>query len=125
MNHSSNRTSFPKICDSSPADNMDATDSDSNNDSMKTETLPTQSQRRTKGQPPELKLLCSLCTPEKPEDCTFVDLKQKLDEQFGVKKLVLLERYNFYRYRQSEDQSLTEYLLELQRLSLSCEWPEA
>ena len=40
------------------------------------------------------KLLCSLCAPEKLEDCTFVDLKQKLDERFVVKKLVLVERYN-------------------------------
>ena len=42
------------------------------------------------------KLLCSLCAPEEPEDCTFMDLN-----------------------------SLTEYLSELRRLSLSCEWPEA
>ena len=30
------------------------------------------------------KLLCSLCTPKKPEECQYEDLKKKLDEQYGI-----------------------------------------
>ena len=38
-------------------------------------------------------LLCSLCAPGKLEDCTYEVLKEKLDRQYGVKKLVLAERF--------------------------------
>ena len=66
-------------------------------------------------------LLCSLCTPGKPEDCTYEALKQKLDRQYGVKKLVLAERFRFYSYKQSKTQSLTDYVAELCKLALTCD----
>jgi len=68
------------------------------------------------------KLLCCLCAPNKPEDCGYEDLKAKLDAQYGVKRLVLVERYHFYNYKQSDGQSLTNYLAELRRLSATCDW---
>ena len=70
-------------------------------------------------------LLCSLCAPGKPEDKTYEDLKEKLDKQYGVKKLVLAERYRFYSYKQSKTQSLTDYVAELRKLALTCDWNEA
>ena len=48
------------------------------------------------------KLLCSLCAPKKPEECTYDALKTKLDAQYGIKRLVLVERYHFYNYKQTE-----------------------
>ena len=68
------------------------------------------------------KLLCSLCAPRKPEELTFEDLKAKLDSQYGTKKLVLVERYRFYNYRQLDGQSLPDYIAELRRLAATCEW---
>ena len=35
------------------------------------------------------KLLCSLCAPKKPKECTYAALKDKLNSQYGIKKLVL------------------------------------
>ena len=70
-------------------------------------------------------LLCSLCAPGKPKDKTYEELKEKLDKQYGVKKLVLAERYRFYSYKQSKTQSLTEYVAELRKLALTCDWNEA
>ena len=70
------------------------------------------------------KLLCSLCAPKKPEECTYNALKTKLDAQYGVKRLVLVERYHFYNYKQADDQSLTDNLAELCRLSATCDWTE-
>ena len=70
------------------------------------------------------KLLCTLCTPRKPEECTYTTLKEKLDKQYGVKKLVLAERYRFYSYKQQDKQSLSEYLAELRRLASTCNWSE-
>ena len=37
------------------------------------------------------KLLCSLCAPGKPKDGTYTSLKEKLDKQYRVKRLVLAE----------------------------------
>ena len=70
-------------------------------------------------------LLCPLCTPGKPEDKTYEALKEKLDKQYGVKKLVLAEHYHFYLYKQSKTQSLTDYVAELHKLALTCDWNEA
>ena len=70
------------------------------------------------------KLLCTLCMPKKPEECTYVELKDKLNKQFGTNKLVLAERYRFYAYKQHERQLLSEYLAELRRLASTCQWSE-
>ena len=70
------------------------------------------------------KLLCSLCAPTKPEDCEYTTLKEKLDSQYGVKKLVLAERHRFYNYKQREGQTLTVYLAELRKLAASCDWSQ-
>ena len=67
------------------------------------------------------KLLCSFCAPKKPEECSYETLKTKLDAQYGVKRLVLVERYHFYNYKQTDGQSLTDYLAELCRLSATCD----
>ena len=70
------------------------------------------------------KLLCTLCAPKKPEECSYAVLKDKLNKQFGTKKLVLAERYHFYAYKQQDNQSLSEYLAELRRLVSTCQWSE-
>ena len=70
------------------------------------------------------KLLCNLCVPKKPEECTYDALKTKLDAQYGVKRLVLVECYHFYNYKQTNGQSLTDYLAKLCQLSAICDWTE-
>ena len=67
-------------------------------------------------------LLCSLCAPWKPEEGTYESLKEKLDQQYGVKKLVLVECYCIYSYKQSKMQSPTDYVAELRKLALMCDW---
>ena len=66
-----------------------------------------------------------LVRPWKPEESTYEALKEKLDRQFGVKKLVLAERFCFHSYKQSKTQSLTDYVAELRKLVLTCDWNEA
>ena len=70
------------------------------------------------------KLLCSLCAPKKPEECTYDTLKTKLHAQYAVKKLVLVKCYHFNNYKQTDGQSLTDYLAELHRLSATYDWTE-
>ena len=70
--------------------------------------------------------LSSYCAPsvhpENQIESSYKTLKEKLDRQFGVKKLVLAERYRFYAYKQQDKQSLSDYLAELRRLASSCQW---
>ena len=40
-------------------------------------------------------------------------------------ELVLAERFRFYSYKQSKTQSLTDYVAELCKLVLTCDWNEA
>ena len=70
------------------------------------------------------KLLCSVCVPKQPEELTFEQLKAKLDTQYSTKKIVLAEQYRFYNYKQREGQSHTDYITELRRLAVTCEWSE-
>ena len=63
--------------------------------------------------------------PTKPEESTYKALKEKLDRQYGVKKLILAECYWFYSYKQPRTQSLTDYVAELRQLALTCNWNEA
>ena len=51
-------------------------------------------------------------------------MKAKLNSEYGTKKLVLAERYRFYNYKQRDGQSLADYIAELRRLAVSCEWSE-
>jgi len=71
------------------------------------------------------KLLCTLCAPKCPEEESYDVLRDKLNKQYGVKKLVFAERYRFYSYKQQGRQSLTVYLAELRRLASTCQWEEA
>ena len=70
------------------------------------------------------KLLCTLCAPKKPEECTYDALKTKLNAQYGVKRLVLVECYHFHNYKPTVGQSLTDYLAELCQLSATHDWTE-
>ena len=69
--------------------------------------------------------LSHICAPGKPEENDYETLKKKPDRQFGIKKLVLAECFCFYSYKQSKTQSLTDYVAELCKLVLICDWNEA
>ena len=47
-----------------------------------------------------------------------------MDAQYDVKRLVLAERYRFYKCKQQEGQSLAIYLAELRKLAVTCDWTE-
>ena len=47
-----------------------------------------------------------------------------MDNQYGVKHLFLTERFNFYKCKQQEKQSIAKYLAELSKLAVTCDWTE-
>ena len=49
-------------------------------------------------------------------------LKEKLDSQYGIKRLVLVERHCFHHYKQHEGQVLTVYLVKLYKLTIMRDW---
>jgi len=52
-------------------------------------------------------------------------MQETLDKQYGIKRLVLAERHRFYSYKKGKTQPLSEYVSELWRLALTCDWNQA
>jgi len=67
------------------------------------------------------KLLCSLCAPDKSKGASSADLKEKLDKQYGVKRLVLAKCHRFYTYKQGKAQPPSEYVSKVRQLALTCD----
>ena len=67
-------------------------------------------------------LLRNLVAPTAPADKTLAQLKQVLRKHFKPTKIVIAERFNFYHRNQREDESVADYVAELQRLSMDCDF---
>lgn len=64
------------------------------------------------------KLLKSLTAPEDPSTKAYEDLVKLLENHLSPKPLVISERFRFYKRDQKDsDESISEYLAELRRLS--------
>ncbi len=62
-------------------------------------------------------LLRNLLTPETPKDKTFDELVTVLKEHFEPKPLIISERFHFYRREQAVNESTSDYVVELRRLT--------
>ena len=67
-------------------------------------------------------LLQNLVTPATPKDESFDDLTTFLKTHFEPKKLVIAERFNLYRRNQHDGESLMDFVADLRRLTLNCEF---
>ena len=67
-------------------------------------------------------LLKSLLSPVKPQEKTFDELKAELKKHFELKKVVITERFNFHRRNQAPDKSIAEYVAELRKLTMNCDF---
>lgn len=56
------------------------------------------------------------------EEETLELLQAKFDNHFNPKKNLTYERHKFFTYRQLEDQTVDQFIIELKNLSLSCEF---
>ena len=61
-----------------------------------------------------------VCQQNQKTACTRCS-REKLDGQYGTKKLVVAEWHCFYNYKQKEGQTLTVYLAELWKLAATCD----
>ena len=70
-------------------------------------------------------LLRNLVAPATPKDKSFDDLTALLKTHFEPKKLVIAERFNFYRRDQHDGESIMDFVADLRRLTLNCEFERA
>ena len=70
-------------------------------------------------------LLRNLLAPEKPATQTFQRIVETLKEHLSPKPLVMAERFKFHNRKQSKEESISEYIAELRKLSQFCEFGAA
>ena len=56
-------------------------------------------------------------TPDAPKDKDFATLSELLKDQYEPTPIVIAERYRFYCRKQNADESIAEYIANLNRLS--------
>ena len=69
-------------------------------------------------------LLRNLLAPESPAGKTVKTLSETLTDHLKPQPLIIAERYKFYFRDQSENETITEYLAELRKLTLNCEFKD-
>lgn len=67
-------------------------------------------------------LLRNLLAPESPKDKSLDELITVLKTHFEPKPLVIAERFNFYRRDQQSNESIIDFVADLRRLTLKCEF---
>ena len=69
-------------------------------------------------------LLRSLVSPKKPSEMKCDDLNKILRNHLQPTPIVIADRYKFYNRNQVENESITDYIAELRREALHCEFEE-
>ena len=72
--------------------------------------------------PETYSLLRNLITPEKPATKPIKELIKLLNEHLNPTPIVIVKRYKFYQRKQSEGESLGEYIAALRKLTEHCEF---
>ncbi|XP_061716815.1 uncharacterized protein LOC133524702 [Cydia pomonella] len=67
-------------------------------------------------------LLVNLCTPDKPSTKTFTQVTSILEKHLQPKPSILAERFKFRHRKQSANESISEYVAVLKRMSKHCEF---
>jgi len=65
-------------------------------------------------------LLKNLTSPNLPKDTSFKALTDKLKEHFEPRKVIIAERFSFYRRNQGPSETIAAYVAELRRLASTC-----
>ena len=67
-------------------------------------------------------IIRSLVAPALPQDKTFADLVTVLTDHFQPKPLIIAERFRFYQRNQGPTESVLDYVAELRRLAITCDF---
>ena len=66
--------------------------------------------------------LRSLLSPERPRDKSYDQLVAALQKHYDPKPLVIGERFRFYQRSQEAGESIADFIADLRRLSIRCEF---
>ena len=69
-------------------------------------------------------LLRNLLAPESPVGKTVKTLSETLIYHLKLQPIIIAEPYKFYCRNQSENETITEYLAELRKLTLNCDFKD-
>ena len=67
-------------------------------------------------------VLRNLLAPDRPKDKSFEVLKEILTAHYSPKPILVAERFKFHRRSQLESESIAQFVVELKRLALKCEF---
>lgn len=68
------------------------------------------------------KIIKSCVAPAKITEIKYTEMKQKLKDYFEPKLNKTAERFKFYSRQQKEDESVSDYIVEIKALSRTCEF---
>ncbi|XP_055910903.1 uncharacterized protein K02A2.6-like [Eupeodes corollae] len=69
-------------------------------------------------------ILCDKLSPAQPNDKTFKDIVELLEQHFNPDPLEIVENYKFHLRKQQEGENVCEFLVNLRRLAASCNFGE-
>ena len=72
--------------------------------------------------PESYNVLKNLTIPDLPKNKKFDDLTKLLKNHYTPTKLIISERFRFYKRNQNENESISEYILELKKLASTCKF---
>ena len=67
-------------------------------------------------------VLRNLLAPESPKDKSFVEVKELLISHYSPKAILVAERVKFHCRHQHESKTVAQFVVELKRLALKCEF---
>ena len=67
-------------------------------------------------------VLRNLLAPQRPKDKSFDELKEVLIGHYFSKPILIAERFIFHRWNQLESESVAQFVVELKRVALKCEF---
>ena len=67
-------------------------------------------------------VLRNLLAPDRPKDKSFAVLKEILTAHYSPKPILVAERFKFHRRSQLENKFIAQFVVELKRLGLKCEF---
>ena len=67
-------------------------------------------------------VLRNMLAPDRPKDKSFEALKEILTAHYSPKPILIAERFKFHRRNQLESESIAQFVVELKRLALKCEF---
>ena len=68
------------------------------------------------------KLLANLVAPRSPGEESYEDIHKVLKQHYKPKPIKIAERFRFYKRSQFQTETVAEYLAELRRLAVTCEF---